>query len=128
MAAYVTGVETNEPAAYPEVRDEIREHFRHECELPQADGANMILDTILSHLVLMAPTGLTPEEQSSIELWLTGITILVVVLVAGLVTLALVIRHIARRSTRPCQWCMEFIPKKASVCPRCGKNVARVSD
>ncbi|MFH0937879.1 MAG: hypothetical protein V1899_01120 [Planctomycetota bacterium] len=72
---------------------------------------------------LILHSALTSDEQNSIELWLTGITILMVALVAGLVTLALIIRRITKRFTRPCRWCMEFIPKKAIVCPRCGKSV-----
>ena len=72
---------------------------------------------------VVAAASLVEDEQKSIGLWLTGMTVLVVLLVAGLLLFALGFRHYAKHSTRPCPWCMEFIPKKASVCPHCGKNV-----
>lgn len=74
-------------------------------------------------ILAMASQALTPEEQTTVELWLTGVSIVVVVLIAGLIGVALCVRVIARRTTQPCRWCMEFIPKKATVCPRCGKNL-----
>jgi hypothetical protein len=73
---------------------------------------------------LVAAENLAEDEQKTIELWLTGMTVLVILLVAGLLLFALAFRHYAKHSTRPCQWCMEFIPKKAAVCPHCGKDVA----
>jgi hypothetical protein len=72
---------------------------------------------------LAAATSLNDLDQQTIEAWLTWITLLVAVLIAGLIFLAFFIRHLAKHSTRPCQWCMEFIPKKAKMCPHCGKNV-----
>jgi hypothetical protein len=71
----------------------------------------------------MAPQTLTPEEQTTVELWLTGVSVVVVVLIVGLIGMAIFVRYLARRTTQPCRWCMEFIPKKALVCPRCGKNL-----
>ena len=76
---------------------------------------------VIFNTVLAAAGGLQPEEQQSIEYILSWITTAVVVLIGGLLILALLIRQIARRTTHPCRWCMEFISKKAEVCPRCGK-------
>jgi hypothetical protein len=53
--------------------------------------------------------------------WLTWI---VWSLVIGLLIFAASIRFIAKRTTRPCHWCMEFISRKAAICPRCGKKIA----
>ena len=67
--------------------------------------------------------GVSEQEQAAIELWLYIIDGLVFVLLLLLIVFAFAIRFIAKRTTHPCQWCMEFISKKETVCPRCGKNV-----
>jgi hypothetical protein len=76
--------------------------------------------------ILAAGRGLTNEEQASVEFWLSIVSSALFVLVAGLLLLALLIRFIAKRSTRPCYWCMEFISKNETVCPRCGKSLEGV--
>lgn len=74
---------------------------------------------------LAAAEALSPEEQVRVESWLAIIGGLVFLMIAGLLGLALAIRYIARHSTQPCRWCMEFISKKETVCPRCGKSLAQ---
>ena len=64
------------------------------------------------------------EDQETVDLWLTIISISFVVLVVALVVFTLCIRIIARRMTRPCHWCTEFIPKNEKICPKCGKAVS----
>ena len=76
--------------------------------------------------ILAAGRSLSIEEQASVENWLYIITRALFGMVVGLILLAVLIRFIAKRSTRPCYWCMEFISKKESVCPRCGKSLAEV--
>jgi hypothetical protein len=76
--------------------------------------------------VLAAAKSLSIDEQASVDFWLTIITGALFVMVAGLLLLAVLIRFIAKRSTRPCYWCMEFISKKENVCPRCGKSLEGV--
>ncbi len=80
-----------------------------------------VLGVIVTFLAA-AGGGLTAEEQQSIDSILYWITAAVVVLICGLLTLAMLIRQIALRTTQPCRRCMEFISKKAVVCPRCGKQ------
>jgi len=63
------------------------------------------------------------EDQETVDLWLTIISITFVVLLIALAGFTLGIRVLARRMTRPCHWCTEFIPKKEKICPRCGKAV-----
>jgi hypothetical protein len=75
---------------------------------------------ILAHGVTR---GLAPEEQASVDFWLAVIAVVIVVLITGLLGLALAIRFIARRTTRPCPSCMNFISNKATSCPKCGKPV-----
>jgi hypothetical protein len=72
---------------------------------------------------LVIAAGLAPEEQARVEFWLGIIGGLVFVLIVGLLGLAVAVRYIAKHSTQPCRWCMEFISKKATVCPRCGKSL-----
>jgi hypothetical protein len=67
---------------------------------------------------------LATEDQDKVEFWLSVISGFLFFLVCALLLLAVAIRHIAKRSTRPCNWCMEFISKQETVCPRCGKAVA----
>lgn len=74
--------------------------------------------------IIAATAALTEEERQSIEAWLFWIQSGLVVLVAALIVFAFALRRIAKNSTAPCRWCMEFVPKKASVCPRCGKQKA----
>jgi hypothetical protein len=73
--------------------------------------------------VVLAAAALTPEEQRSIDTMLEYVTYAVVGLMIGLLILAVTIRQISRRTTLPCRWCMEFISRKASTCPKCGKVV-----
>lgn len=74
--------------------------------------------------VIAAPSGLTPEEQANVEFWLSLIGGLLFLMIVALLGLAVAIRYIAKHSTQPCPWCMEFISKKETVCPRCGKSVS----
>lgn len=67
------------------------------------------------------------DDQESVDLWLTVISTTFVVLVIALAVFALCIRILARRMTRPCHWCTEFIPKNDTICPRCGKPVQPVA-
>jgi cytochrome c-type biogenesis protein CcmH/NrfF len=64
---------------------------------------------------------LTDAEQLQLQSELSWINILLWGLVAGLLVLGFCIRIVARRTTQPCHWCAEFIPKKETVCPRCGR-------
>ena len=75
--------------------------------------------------ILAAESGLTPEDQASVEFWLAIIGGLLFGLIVGLIVLAVAIRYIAKHSTQPRRWCMEFIPKKETVCPRCGKSLVQ---
>jgi hypothetical protein len=70
--------------------------------------------------VLLA-SGLTTEDQQGIDNMLYYVSVGVAALICGLLLLTLGIRQIARRTTQPCRWCMEFISNKARVCPKCGK-------
>jgi len=76
--------------------------------------------------ILAAARSLSIDEQNVVDDWLYIIVRVLVGMVVGLFVLAVLIRFIAKRSTRPCYWCMEFISKKESVCPRCGKSLADV--
>jgi hypothetical protein len=78
-----------------------------------------------SSIVLAAQSELSIEEQTKVEFWLAVIGGLLFVLIAALLVLAVAIRYIAKHSTRPCPWCMEFIPKRETVCPRCGKGLGQ---
>ena len=78
-------------------------------------------------LIAMA-SSLSTDEQALVENWLTGMTLLLLVLVLALVSFALIVSRTAKHSTQPCRWCMEFIPKKATVCPRCGKALMPEAD
>jgi len=69
---------------------------------------------------------LAPDDQASVELWLSLISILLLVTIFGLIVFAYSIRFIARNRTRPCPWCTEFIPKTDTTCPRCGKAVEQL--
>lgn len=71
--------------------------------------------------LLIAAQALTHEERQTIDYWLFWIQSGLVAVVVTLIVLAISLRVIAKRSTHPCRWCMEFISKKAAVCPRCGK-------
>ena len=73
--------------------------------------------------ILAATRSLTVEEQAGVEYWLSVVSGVLFAMVFGLLLLAVLIRFIAKRSTRPCYWCMEFISKKETVCPRCGKSL-----
>ena len=66
--------------------------------------------------------GILDKEQLELQRELSWLTALMWGLVVGLVMPALMIRVIARRTTHPCHWCMEFIPNSADACPRCGKK------
>lgn len=74
-------------------------------------------------LALGAAVTVADKEQEAIDYWLPLANNLLIVLIFALVGFAIAIRYIAKQTTRPCHWCMEFIPKRDSVCPRCGKNV-----
>jgi hypothetical protein len=74
-----------------------------------------------SILLLAAAVTLSDEERQSVEVWLFWIQFGLALSVVSLVGFALTLRTIAKRTTEPCRWCMEFVPKKSSVCPRCGK-------
>ena len=67
--------------------------------------------------------GLTEQDQQAVQSWLSVIIGAIVALVTVLIVLALFVRLLAKRSTQPCRWCMEFISKKETVCPRCGKSL-----
>ena len=70
---------------------------------------------------------LDDKEHIDVQRELNLIDYAVWTLVIGLLVFAYAMRYIARRRTRPCPWCMEFISKKESTCPRCGKSIARVT-
>jgi hypothetical protein len=76
----------------------------------------------LSGYCLLA-TGLAPDDQASVEFWISLISSVLAVSIFSLVVFAYCIRFIARKRTHPCPWCTEFIPKAESTCPRCGKSV-----
>lgn len=82
------------------------------------DGWNLIL----------AANSLSIDDQASVEFWLSVVSGALVVMVAGLILLAVLIRFIAKRSTQPCYWCMEFISKNETVCPRCGKSLEKAPE
>lgn len=69
--------------------------------------------------------GLVDQEQLDLQRNLAYSTALMWSLVVVLILFALTIRYIARRTTHPCHWCMEFISNAATTCPRCGKSAAR---
>jgi len=64
---------------------------------------------------------LNDVEQSQVELWLTVTGLSVGALIVLLLVFTVSLKAIALKTTRPCRWCMEFIPKRAAQCPRCGK-------
>jgi hypothetical protein len=66
-------------------------------------------------------TSLNEIEQARMEMWLSVITMFLLGLVVFLLGMGVAIRYIAKRSTQPCRWCMEFISKSETVCPRCGR-------
>ncbi len=68
---------------------------------------------------------LDDKEAIDVQSDLFWVTWIVWALVIGLLVFAASIRFTARRTTRPCHWCMEFISRKAAVCPRCGKTRRR---
>jgi hypothetical protein len=70
---------------------------------------------------------LTEIEQARMEMWLSLITMFLFGMVIFLLGLGVAIRFIAKRSTRPCRWCMEFISNKETVCPRCGRALPDAS-
>ncbi len=78
----------------------------------------------LAGTVLLAAAGITQEDQASLNFWLTVVTVLMIATVVALGVLTVAIRHFAARWTAPCRWCMEFIPKSAPICPRCGKKIS----
>jgi heme/copper-type cytochrome/quinol oxidase subunit 2 len=85
------------------------------------------IGAVMTQIVaLAAQSGLNPEEQARVEFLLSVTTIVLVVVVVGVLGLAVAIRYVAKRTTRPCPWCMEFVSKKESVCPRCGKPLTPV--
>ena len=71
-----------------------------------------------------AKFSLDDKEAIDVQSDLYWLTIIVWTLVIGLLVFAASIRVIAKRTTSPCHWCMEFISRKATVCPRCGKKLA----
>lgn len=66
---------------------------------------------------------LDDKEQLDVQRDLYWLTTIMWILVIGLLAFAYSIRFIAKRTTRPCRWCSEFISNKATVCPRCGKKL-----
>jgi len=66
---------------------------------------------------------LNDVEQSQVELWVTVTGLSVAVLIVVLLLFTVSLKVIAVKTTRPCRWCMEFIPKAAEQCPRCGKHL-----
>ncbi len=83
------------------------------------------LSFALTAVSFCAEQNLSLEDKEQLEVqsdlfWLTWILWGMVI---GLLGFAYSIRYIAKRSTRPCHWCMEFVSRKAAVCPRCGKPV-----
>jgi hypothetical protein len=73
-------------------------------------------------------TSLNEIEQARMEMWLSIITMFLLGLVVFLLGLGVAIRYIAKRSTQPCRWCMEFISKTETVCPRCGRALLEHED
>jgi hypothetical protein len=73
--------------------------------------------------VIFLAERLSEDDQVSVDFWLTVVGATVVLLVALLIVFTISLRLIALKTTRPCRWCMEFIPKSETVCPRCGKSV-----
>jgi hypothetical protein len=63
------------------------------------------------------------KEQLQLQQDLSWLTVAMWGMVIGLICFAFAIRFIARRTTKPCHWCMEFIRKSETTCPRCGKNL-----
>ncbi len=78
--------------------------------------------------LVLAEASVAAREEATIDWWLTVIAVLVVVWVILLLGFALAYRRISRSRTRPCPYCMEFIPKKAEVCPRCGKALGAIKE
>jgi hypothetical protein len=70
---------------------------------------------------------LDDREHLDVQRELSTLSVAMWILVIGLLAFAYSIRYIARRTTKPCPWCMEFIKKAAPTCPRCGKPTARES-
>lgn len=66
---------------------------------------------------------LADKEQLQLQRELSWLTTLMWGLLIALLLFAVAIRYIARRTTRPCHWCAEFIPNKAAICPRCGNQI-----
>jgi len=77
--------------------------------------------TILS---VRAEEQLSVDDQEHLDVQndLSTLSIGIWTLVIGLLIFAFSIRYVARHTTRPCHWCMEFIKKSAVICPRCGKK------
>ncbi len=69
---------------------------------------------------------LDDKEQLDVQRDLYWLTMTLWILVIGLLAFAYSIRFIAKRTTRPCRWCSEFISNKATVCPRCGKKLDEI--
>jgi len=82
---------------------------------------------LLHSAAIAAEQGLSVADKESLQLEseLSWMTYLLWGMVAALLLFAVAIRHIARRTTHPCRWCAEFIPNKATTCPRCGKEIDR---
>lgn len=74
------------------------------------------------HYLILAADGLNSEDRAVVENWLTAINSALLILIVLLIVFALSVSYLARRSTRPCRWCMEFIGNGETVCPRCGKE------
>jgi NADH:ubiquinone oxidoreductase subunit 6 (subunit J) len=74
-------------------------------------------------ILAAAVTTVSDQEAEQTERWVSNINLALLVLIVALLGLAVAVRYIARHTTQPCRWCMEFIPKRAAVCPRCGKSV-----
>lgn len=70
---------------------------------------------------------LDDKEQLDVQRDLYWLTMTMWILVIGLLAFAYSIRFIAKRTTRPCRWCSEFISNKATTCPRCGKKLDDVA-
>jgi|GEM_PF-4440792 len=73
-------------------------------------------------LLILAAEGLSTEDRESVGQWLSMINGMLLLLIVLLVIFALSVSYLARRSTRPCRWCMEFVGNGETVCPRCGKE------
>ena len=83
-----------------------------------------LLFGIASAFVIRAADHLSLDDQEQLQLQreLSWLTALMWGLLVALLLFAVAIRYIARRTTHPCRWCMEFIPNKSVECPRCGKK------